>query len=140
EQPNAPLLNAPVVYSEVPQAYPQVQYASSPPAQPYQAAPQVQYSNSPQAQYVQAPVTYVSTNTPKLSGNPQVAVCPSCRSNITTKTEKVVGIGNILGCAVCFLIGCQCGCCLIPFCIEDLKDTEHSCPSCNSLVGKSSML
>ena len=34
------------------------------------------------------------------------------------------------------VIGGFCGCCLIPFCIKDMRDIKHYCPECNALIGK----
>lgn len=30
---------------------------------------------------------------------------------------------------------CWLGCCLIPFCIQDLQDVKHICPNCSKVVG-----
>jgi lipopolysaccharide-induced tumor necrosis factor-alpha factor len=34
------------------------------------------------------------------------------------------------------LFGLWLGCCLIPLCINSLKDVEHYCPNCNALIGR----
>ncbi len=34
------------------------------------------------------------------------------------------------------LLGCFCGCCLIPFGIESMKVFTHYCPNCNNLIGR----
>ncbi|KAL0485174.1 lipopolysaccharide-induced tumor necrosis factor LITAF [Acrasis kona] len=137
--PKDPLIHNTAIPSEHPV---HVDTYMSPPPHYAQAPPQ--YVSSP-PQYVQAPQQYQSTTviqapTGKLTGLPTMTQCPNCRSNVTTKTNKVVGVGNFLAAGVCVLIGCVGGCCLIPFCVDDLKDTEHSCPACHSHIGKASML
>ena len=97
------------------------------------------------------PPPYVpNTNPPVITQQPQVVVvqqpefdkepvnitCAHCNDNITTKTDTETSIVQWLACIGCCLIGCDLGCCFIPFCIDDLKTTTHSCPKCNLVVGK----
>jgi len=61
--------------------------------------------------------------------------CPFCQANVTTRTNVVPGTVTWLSCLGLALVGCWLGCCLIPFCIDGLQDTEHFCPNCNRLIG-----
>jgi len=63
-------------------------------------------------------------------GNPMVMTagaypitcnCPYCYQPIVTRAEKDSGIAVWVAAGVLCLFGCFCGCCLIPFCINDLK-------------------
>lgn len=47
--------------------------------------------------------------------------CPYCYQLIVTKTEKNYGAAAWLSAAAICVFGGFCGCCLIPFCIDDLK-------------------
>ena len=62
--------------------------------------------------------------------------CHHCNQQITTRVDKVIGLGNNAGCLLCCCLGGWYGCCLIPYCIDDFKDTVHSCPICENLLGR----
>ncbi|XP_014680711.1 PREDICTED: lipopolysaccharide-induced tumor necrosis factor-alpha factor homolog isoform X2 [Priapulus caudatus] len=66
-----------------------------------------------------------------LGRSPVSVTCPHCKSNITTVTTlengKAVWIAAVALTLIC--------CCCIPFCIDDLKDAVHSCPSCKERIG-----
>eukprot|EP01120_Amphizonella_sp_Union-15-10_P005265 TRINITY_DN16005_c0_g1_i1.p1 TRINITY_DN16005_c0_g1~~TRINITY_DN16005_c0_g1_i1.p1 ORF type:complete len:120 (-),score=5.85 TRINITY_DN16005_c0_g1_i1:114-473(-) len=61
--------------------------------------------------------------------------CQYCGQTITTIVERQVGFGNWLFTGLCCLFGCWLGCCLIPLCIDDLKNVVHHCPVCHHTVG-----
>ncbi|KAJ7992479.1 hypothetical protein DPEC_G00279110 [Dallia pectoralis] len=88
--------------------------------------------------YVEAPppipAPEVILDIQKLPATSSQTQCPECRQFITT--EIVTSISD-LACLVCFtmsLCGCVLGCCLIPFCIDNLKDVTHRCPRCRSSI------
>ena len=47
-----------------------------------------------------------------------------------------VGNNNVVEIIFIILFRGGCGCCLIPFCIEDLSEYNHGCPNCNANLGK----
>eukprot|EP01089_Gocevia_fonbrunei_P015821 TRINITY_DN4742_c0_g1_i1.p1 TRINITY_DN4742_c0_g1~~TRINITY_DN4742_c0_g1_i1.p1 ORF type:complete len:122 (-),score=14.46 TRINITY_DN4742_c0_g1_i1:86-403(-) len=67
---------------------------------------------------------------------PQRHVCQFCGSHIVTETETKAGLLTWLTSGIICLVGGGCGCCLIPFCVDALKDTVHYCPNCERQVGK----
>ena len=67
---------------------------------------------------------------------PTQCVCPQCHLNIVTRTENKTGMLMWLICIGLALFGFVLGCCLIPFCIDDLGNVEHYCPHCATLVGE----
>ncbi|CAF0995253.1 unnamed protein product [Adineta ricciae] len=67
---------------------------------------------------------------------PIECVCSSCQQHIITRTVKKNGALNWLTCGGTFMIGCVAGCCLIPFCIDGLKNTMHYCPNCGKLLAE----
>ncbi|KAI3659886.1 hypothetical protein MP638_003386 [Amoeboaphelidium occidentale] len=96
--------------------------SSQPQPQPQPPAPVVTYSQP-------GPGAVVGT-----SEYPVNITCPSCNTTITTVTNKKNGLLTwLLSCGLC-VFGCWLGCCLIPFCVDDVKDTEHICPRCNRVV------
>jgi lipopolysaccharide-induced tumor necrosis factor-alpha factor len=52
---------------------------------------------------------------------PIQCICPHCHQGIATRVEKKTGILPWLICGGILLFGGWLGCCLIPFCIDDLK-------------------
>ncbi|CAG9324977.1 unnamed protein product [Blepharisma stoltei] len=58
--------------------------------------------------------------------------CPTCGKNTWTRIEKKNGWFTYLSCTYLCLIGCFCGCCLIPFCVKRCKDSHHYCCNCNT--------
>ncbi|XP_070580672.1 LITAF domain-containing protein-like [Ptychodera flava] len=110
-----------------------------------------------QAQSVPPPPgqgTAAYTSTSVVVGQPTVTVvaplmlrdvpiscnCPTCHQNIVTNVEFKVGGLTWIICCFLWLIGLGLGCCLIPFCVNSCKDAVHTCPNCNSLIGKYSRL
>ncbi|KAM4657202.1 lipopolysaccharide-induced tumor necrosis factor-alpha factor [Amazona ochrocephala] len=80
-----------------------------------------------QTVYVQQPVVFCD--------RPVQMRCPSCNQIIVTHLSYDSGALTWLSCGGLFLLGCVAGCCLIPFCIDALKDVDHSCPNCSTLLG-----
>ncbi|CAF1192844.1 unnamed protein product [Adineta steineri] len=66
---------------------------------------------------------------------PIQCICPHCQQSIVTRIERQTGLVSWLVCGGILLLGGWFGCCLIPFCIDSLKDTEHYCPNCAVLLG-----
>jgi hypothetical protein len=76
------------------------------------------------------PSSYYQQAKPLPTGNPMMIIasdypvacdCPHCHHSIVTKVEKNNGLFAWLVASGLCLAGCCCGCCLIPFCIDDLK-------------------
>ncbi|KAM4025348.1 cell death-inducing p53-target protein 1 isoform 1-T1 [Anomaloglossus baeobatrachus] len=67
-------------------------------------------------------------------GSPVQTVCPHCQQPIITKISHEIGLMNCLLCCFCCFVGCDLGCCLIPFMINDLKDVTHTCPNCKAYI------
>ncbi|KAF7987656.1 hypothetical protein HCN44_003519 [Aphidius gifuensis] len=63
-------------------------------------------------------------------------ICPHCRVTIETTVEKnpstMAWISSLI---LCLTVG-YCGCCLIPFCMDDCHDVKHTCPSCGAFLGE----
>jgi hypothetical protein len=63
-----------------------------------------------------------------LSGTPARVDCPVCKAPTTTRTFKESGErAYIWGAVLCVLTGCLCW---IPCCMDDCKDTHHTCTNC----------
>ncbi|KAL7830645.1 hypothetical protein SRHO_G00317720 [Serrasalmus rhombeus] len=66
---------------------------------------------------------------------PVQVYCPHCAQSVLTRLEYNSGTMAWLTCAGLFIFGCIYGCCLIPFCVDCLKDVTHRCPNCTSVLG-----
>eukprot|EP01130_Rhizamoeba_saxonica_P001830 TRINITY_DN11665_c0_g1_i1.p1 TRINITY_DN11665_c0_g1~~TRINITY_DN11665_c0_g1_i1.p1 ORF type:complete len:156 (-),score=31.32 TRINITY_DN11665_c0_g1_i1:52-471(-) len=95
---------------------------------------------TPQAgSYQQVPLEYhqqVVHQVAALSHFPATQyTCPHCTQVVTTTVNRVTGNMTYLAAAGLFFFGCILGCCLIPFFMDDMKDSVHSCPNCHQVVG-----
>merc|ERR1711981_453621 len=115
----------------------QPQYPPQQPQYPPQYPPQqpghpMQYPPPPQ---VVTQVQYVTA--PSYGHSPVTITCPSCNKHITTRTSSEPNsTAWILGLVLCVL-GCV-PCCLIPCCMDSMKQVTPSCPSCSTTLGRSS--
>ncbi|KAK0152072.1 Lipopolysaccharide-induced tumor necrosis factor-alpha factor [Merluccius polli] len=88
--------------------------------------------------------TAVNINSPNAATSPVVVgptprdtavrmTCPLCRvtciTNVTYRNGALVWV--LVGALA--VVGCW-PCCLIPFCVDDCKDVEHRCPSCQNVI------
>jgi len=71
---------------------------------------------------------------PRFGTQPVLCQCPYCQQQVLTKVEHESGLGTWLICGGMCLFGLSLGCCLIPFCINDLKDARHKCPNCKRTI------
>ncbi|XP_066530587.1 lipopolysaccharide-induced tumor necrosis factor-alpha factor homolog [Hoplias malabaricus] len=117
----------PPVYCKAPQSpYPTPGYTqvySPPPPGPPVTNPVV----SVQTVYVQPGVVF--------GDRPVQVFCTRCTQSVLTHVEYSSGTMAWLACAGLFIFGCIYGCCLIPFCVDSLKDVTHRCPNCTNVLG-----
>jgi len=66
---------------------------------------------------------------------PTRCVCPNCRQEVVSRIDYEPGMMTWCLSGFLCLIGCWLGCCMIPFCIDDCKDTIHTCPQCGVELG-----
>ncbi|XP_068687660.1 LITAF domain-containing protein-like [Montipora capricornis] len=132
--PPYPAQQHPGVYPQPGYNPQQPAYSSQQPGYPPQPAP---YGNQP---------GYTSTTTiihqptavlamANFHEIPVPMTCPNCRATIVTSTDYVTGTLTWLACLGLCVVGCDAGCCLIPFCVDSMKDVIHTCPSCGTQVG-----
>ncbi|KAF7691060.1 hypothetical protein HF521_011357 [Silurus meridionalis] len=125
--------------------YPQGTALSPPPQPPMEKAaspypPQAYAQMYPSPQPVPTVQPLVSVQTvyvqPTAFGDvPVQTCCPMCSQTVITRMEHTSGTMAWLVCAGLCIIGCMYGCCLIPFCVDGLKDVTHFCPNCNNPIG-----
>mmetsp|Transcript_3790 Transcript_3790/g.10441 ORF Transcript_3790/g.10441 Transcript_3790/m.10441 type:complete len:118 (+) Transcript_3790:113-466(+) len=73
----------------------------------------------------------------RLFPRPTHITCPHCQADCLTRAESQgKSLAQWAGCCGLCLIGCWLGCCLIPFCVNDLGTFQHSCSSCGKFVGE----
>lgn len=111
-------------------AYPFQQPGYPPQTTPYGNQPG--YANTTTT-IIQQPTAVLATVTFRES--PVAMTCPNCRASVVTGINYVTGTLTWLACLGLCVVGCDGGCCLIPFCLDSMKDVEHVCPSCGTQVG-----
>lgn len=125
-------------YNKLNEDHPPSYQATAPLHEP---PPKYESAYPPQGNYGQQHSTTVITNQPVIvvqSGYgpySKVVTCPNCRSSVSTSVSHEAGVLTWLASGLICLFGCWFGCCLIPFCVEDLQDCKHSCPSCGHYLG-----
>jgi len=70
---------------------------------------------------------------------PASTVCPHCGASIITEVRQEIGTCSWLTCLGLSVIGCI-PCCIIPFFINQAKDTEHWCTSCHRLIARKNQI
>merc|ERR1712154_269456 len=89
---------------------------------PYHSGTQPQVVNvSPAPVILQPQPQVVQYVVPSFGPDPVQMVCPQCQKTITTRTESQSSSQAFLCCLGLMLIGCDFGCCLIPFCMDSCK-------------------
>ncbi|KAG9285929.1 hypothetical protein G9A89_013354 [Geosiphon pyriformis] len=122
--------SAPIISEHTP-LYPDVPkyYSPTPTPNPHYS-PMI----SPQPEFVILPAPTLVRD---LRDRPAVTVCPHCHNTVLSSVKYTSGAATWLtSIALCFIGITSWGCCLFPFCINDLKDCVHKCPSCNKLMAK----
>ncbi|XP_063712544.1 lipopolysaccharide-induced tumor necrosis factor-alpha factor homolog isoform X2 [Symsagittifera roscoffensis] len=82
------------------------------------------------------PATVVMSPRLSFCRYPQTADCQSCRARVTTAVDYETSGLTWLICLGIFFIGFGCGCCLIPFFVNEFKKAVHRCPNCNFVMGQ----
>lgn len=78
----------------------------------------------------------VLTNAVQFSDIPVQLRCPNCHRDVTTILDYTAGILTWIIVLVLIMFGMWLGCCLIPLCIDGVKDVNHVCPNCSYTIGK----
>ncbi|XP_054913882.1 uncharacterized protein LOC129377763 [Poeciliopsis prolifica] len=60
--------------------------------------------------------------------------CPSCGELVVTETHSTISESMYLLCALCCMVGCVAGCCLLPFNMKRLRNVHHLCPQCRHQI------
>ncbi|XP_036408925.1 lipopolysaccharide-induced tumor necrosis factor-alpha factor homolog [Megalops cyprinoides] len=119
--------------------YPQYPPGAVPAPHGYAMVPQQPYPMQAPVPPVTSPVVSVQTIYVQpgmvFGDQPVQTRCPACTQIVVTRLEFNSGVMAWLTCAALSIFGCIYGCCLIPFCVDGLKDVTHHCPNCNSVLG-----
>ncbi|XP_054153622.1 LITAF domain-containing protein-like [Oppia nitens] len=120
----------------VPDAPPMLQHehlqqgsGSYDPPPPYMQAP------GQQAPVVGPQTVTVVVDTGKFGPYPKAMQCYHCGQQVMTTVTKKAGTITWALCSLLCIVGCFCGCCLIPFCASPTQDMMHRCPNCQKFLG-----
>ena len=151
-QPPYPTGQPPIVQGQPAGLNSQGQYPSAPGQLLQQPPPPVAYpaqgdvpppykEGAPVAGYATPPGavpanTTVIVHQQQFNQFPVSCMCPNChQSVVTTTVAETSTLTWLISGGICLLGGWVCCLCLIPFCIDDLKDVRHVCPGCRHTVG-----
>ncbi|VIO87312.1 Uncharacterized protein BM_BM9194 [Brugia malayi] len=87
------------------------------------------------AMYLEPHAIPIIVGVPVFGPHSCAMTCPSCNKAIVTETHTHAGLLSFTICGILLLFGCWLGCCLIPFCVKDCLDVNHTCPNCKILLG-----
>ncbi len=107
----------------------QNQMGHPPMGQPVQQPYQQPYQQQPQVVVVNGPALITDHN-----------FCRVCNRHTQTKTEYESGLGTWLICLGFILFGLWLGCCLIPFCVDELKDKKYICMQCGAVKSEKKLI
>lgn len=94
-----------------------------------------------QAQVIPAGQPLVYAQAPQvMSTKPQVLMCQHCHSEVMSTVRNEPGAVTWLSCLGLVVVGCWLGCCLIPFCVNELQDALHYCSRCGNFLGRKNLL
>lgn len=109
------------------------------PSMPVSAYPPVSYPPTYTPLQIQPgqpiPVQAMPINSHTWGKGSQMTTCPFCRTMAPSQVKYETGLFTWASCVGLSLLGLNAGCCLIPFCVNEFKDTYHYCQVCNSLLG-----
>lgn len=103
---------------------------------PYGAPPPGFYPTGPHHPGAIPPVQIQAINVVPLGPHSAHMTCPQCHAEISTHTETEAGTRAYVASGILVLFGCWLGCCLIPCCMADCMDVNHTCPSCRAYLGR----
>ncbi|CAG8544159.1 10561_t:CDS:2 [Paraglomus brasilianum] len=75
-----------------------------------------------------------------IKDQPVVTTCPQCQRVVLSHTRYRNGSATWLASFALMCFGLNGGCCLIPFCLNDLKNVIHECPNCGRIMAEYSRL
>ncbi|XP_071814928.1 LITAF domain-containing protein-like [Apostichopus japonicus] len=115
--------------------YPQAQAPPPYNAPPAQAPPPAGYPPPMQPTHQTVVVTTVSSPI-MYKETPVMIQCPNCQNQVTSTCIYENGLLVwIIVLVLLFVFQLWLGCCLIPLCINAVKDVRHMCPVCKYNLG-----
>ncbi len=85
---------------------------------------------------VSRPMIYPHSSIVNFGNIPIYCLCEFCNSRQYTYIKEEYDWKAHLSCLGLCLIGCDFGCCLIPYCFDDFKIRKHYCCHCHKYLGK----
>ncbi|XP_060941179.1 lipopolysaccharide-induced tumor necrosis factor-alpha factor-like [Limanda limanda] len=106
-------------------------YQGGPPTAIYSVQPAYQYSQQqPQIIHPVNPVVMVQQLPTEA---PAHMMCPRCQTTVLSEVKYIYGLCTWMTCGILGVLMCW-PCCFIPFCVDAIKDVQHSCPECHTVL------